>query len=73
MKLDNKTWVLLMEKGWIYLLSILHWEFEPCQYWRPESMIIKTVSFTQKWQYSEKDKTWRVSDSGFEAFPSNSY
>ena len=43
------------------------------QYWRPESPIIKTVSFTQKWQYSEKDKTWRVSDSGFEAFPSNSY
>ncbi|MGO9019741.1 MAG: hypothetical protein ACLQVJ_15475 [Syntrophobacteraceae bacterium] len=43
------------------------------QYWRPESPILKTVSFTQKWQYSEKDKTWRVSDSGFEAFPSNSY
>ena len=44
-----------------------------CQYWRPESPILKTVSFTQKWQYSEKDKTWRVSDSGFEAFLSNSY
>jgi len=43
------------------------------QYWRPESPILKTVSFTQKWQYSEKDKKWRVSDSGFEAFPSNSY
>ena len=43
------------------------------QYWRPESPIIKTVSFTQKWQYSEKDKKWRVSDSGFEAFPSNSH
>ncbi len=43
------------------------------QYWRPESPILKTVSFTQKWQYSEKEKTWRVSDSGFEAFPSNSY
>jgi len=43
------------------------------QYWRTESPILKTVSFTQKWQYSEKDKTWRVSDSGFEAFPSNSY
>ena len=43
------------------------------QYWRVESQIVKTVSFTQKWQYSEKDKTWRVSDSGFEAFPSNSY
>jgi hypothetical protein len=43
------------------------------QYWRTESPILSTVSFTQKWQYSEKDKTWRVSDSGFEAFPSNSY
>ena len=43
------------------------------QYWRTESPILKTVSFTQRWQYSEKDKTWRVSDSGFEAFPSNSY
>ena len=43
------------------------------QYWRPESPILKTVSFTQKWQYSEKDKKWRVSDSGFEAFPSNSH
>jgi hypothetical protein len=43
------------------------------QYWRIESQIVKTVSFTQKWQYFEKDKTWRVSDSGFEAFPSNSY
>jgi len=39
------------------------------QYWRPESPILKTVSFRQKWQYSEKDKLWRVSDSGFEAFP----
>jgi hypothetical protein len=43
------------------------------QYWRPESPILKTVSFTQKWQYFEKEKTWRVSDSGFEAFPPNSY
>lgn len=43
------------------------------QYWRAESPTLKTVSFKQNWQYSEKDKTWRVSDSGFEAFPSNSY
>ncbi len=43
------------------------------QYWRPESPILKTVSLTQTWQYSEKVKTWRVTDSGFEAFPSNSY
>ena len=39
------------------------------QYWRPDAPTVKTVSFTQKWQYFEKDKTWRVSDSGFEAFP----
>jgi hypothetical protein len=44
-----------------------------CQYWRTESPMLETVSFTQKWQYSEKDKKWRVSDSGFEVFPSNSY
>jgi hypothetical protein len=43
------------------------------QYWRTESPILETVSFTQKWQYSKKDKTWRVSDSGFDAFPSSSY
>ncbi len=46
---------------------ILNFEF-----WRTESPSVKTVSLTQKWQYSEKDKTWRVSDSGFEAFPSSS-
>ncbi len=43
------------------------------QYWRPESPSVKTVSFTQKWQYFEKEKTWKVSDSGFEAFPSSSH
>ena len=42
------------------------------QYWRPESPTLKAVSCTQKWQYFEKDKTWRVSDWGFEAIPSNS-
>lgn len=47
---------------------ILHLE-----YWRMESPILEPISFTQKWQYSEKHKTWRVSDSGFEAIPSNSY
>ena len=39
------------------------------QYWRKESPILKTVSCTQKWQYSQKDKTWRVSDSGFDSIP----
>ena len=43
------------------------------QYCRTASPILKTVSFSQKWQYTEKDKTWRVSDIGFEAFPSTSY
>ncbi len=43
------------------------------QYWRTNSPILTGVSLTQKWQYSEKDKKWRISDSGFEAFPSNNY
>jgi hypothetical protein len=43
------------------------------QYWRTESLILNTVSITQKWQCSEKDKAWRVSDSGFAAFFSNSH
>ena len=43
------------------------------EYWRTESPILETVSLKQEWQYSEKDKKWRVSDRGFEAFPSNSY
>jgi hypothetical protein len=43
------------------------------QYWRTESPVLKTVTFSQKWQYTAKDKTWRVSDIGFEAFLSNSY
>lgn len=43
------------------------------EYWRMESPSVKTVLLTQKWQYSEKDKTWMVTDPGFEAIPSNSY
>ncbi len=43
------------------------------EYWRMESPSVKTVLLTQKWQYSEKDKTWTVADLGFEAIPSNSY
>ena len=42
--------------------AILH-----LQYWRPESPILQSVTFTQKWYYTEKDKLWRVSDTGFEA------
>jgi hypothetical protein len=41
------------------------------QYWLTESPTLKTVSIAQKWQYSKEDKAWRVSDSGFAAFPSN--
>lgn len=44
-----------------------------CEYWRPECPIVKTVSFKQKWQYSKNDKGWKVSVTGFGAFPSNSY
>ncbi len=43
------------------------------QYWRTESPILKTVSIAQKWQYFEKSKSWRLSDSGLAAFHSNSY
>ena len=42
------------------------------QYWRTESPILKSVSLSQEWQYFEKNKTWRVGDSGFEAILSNS-
>jgi hypothetical protein len=42
--------------------AILHF-----QYWRPASPTLESVTFTQKWYYSEKDKLWKVSDSGFGA------
>ncbi len=37
------------------------------QYWRPEAPTLESVTFTQKWYYIEKDKLWKVSDSGFGA------
>jgi hypothetical protein len=37
------------------------------QYWRAEAPILRDVTFTQKWYYNEKDKLWRVSESGFGA------
>jgi hypothetical protein len=37
------------------------------QFWRLESPTVQTVTFTQKWHYTEKDKQWRVSDSGYGA------
>ncbi len=41
-------------------LAILHF-----QYWRPESPVLKSVIVTQRWYYSEKEKIWRLGDSGF--------
>jgi hypothetical protein len=37
------------------------------QFWRLESPTLQTVTFTQKWYFVEKDKQWKVSDSGFGA------
>src|SRR5271157_1411746 len=35
------------------------------QFWRLESPTLQTLTFTQKWHYTEKDKQWKLSDSGF--------
>ncbi len=43
-------------------VAILHF-----QYWRPEAPVLKEATITQRWYYTDKDKLWRVSDSGFEA------
>ncbi len=37
------------------------------QFWRLESPTLQTVTFTQTWRYTEKNKQWKVSDSGFGA------
>jgi hypothetical protein len=37
------------------------------QFWRLESPTLQTVTFTQKWSIDQKDKQWKVSDSGFGA------
>jgi len=37
------------------------------QFWRLESPTVHTVTFTQKWYFVEKDRLWKVSDSGFGA------
>ncbi len=37
------------------------------QYWRTDSPTVQTVTFNQKWYYIEKDKQWKVLDSGFGA------
>jgi hypothetical protein len=37
------------------------------QYWRLEEPTLVNVTLTQKWHYIEKDKLWKVSESGFGA------
>ncbi len=37
------------------------------QFWRLESPTLQTVTFTQKWYFTEKDKQWRVGYSGLGA------
>lgn len=43
------------------------------QYYRTESAIVQAALITQEWDYSQKDKKWRVSDSGLGAFALNSH
>ena len=43
-------------------LAILH-----TQFWRTESPVLRSVTFTQKWHHSQKEKVWRLDDSGFAA------
>jgi hypothetical protein len=38
------------------------------QFWRVEAPSLQTVTFTQKWRFTEKDKQWKVIDSGYGAF-----
>ncbi|MGA2401399.1 MAG: hypothetical protein ABSG91_06805 [Syntrophobacteraceae bacterium] len=35
------------------------------QYWRTDSPTVRTVNISQKWYYDEKDKVWKVYNSGF--------
>ena len=37
------------------------------QFWRLESPTLRTVTITQRWYFTEKDKQWRVGDSGLGA------
>jgi hypothetical protein len=59
--------VELKDKG-VWAIAILRF-----QYWRLESPILKSVSFTQRWYFTEKDKLWRVSDSGFGAITEKNF
>jgi len=37
------------------------------QYYRTDAPILETVSFSQKWYFSETEKCWRLSQSGYQA------
>ena len=37
------------------------------QYWRPDEPTLVSVTLTQKWYYVEKDKLWKIGESGFGA------
>ena len=37
------------------------------QFYRPNAPTLQTVTFSQKWQFSEKEKAWLVKERGFEA------
>jgi hypothetical protein len=37
------------------------------QYFRPDAPTLQTVTFPQKWWFSEKDKCWRLGQSGYQA------
>ena len=37
------------------------------QYWLTDSPTVQTVTFSQKWYYTDKDKLWKVYDDGFGA------
>lgn len=38
------------------------------QYWRTDAPTLQTVNLTQRWAYMEKEKAWKIVDSGFRAF-----
>ncbi len=37
------------------------------QYWRPDSPTLQKATLTQKWYFSDTEKAWQVSQSGFQA------
>jgi hypothetical protein len=53
--------VELKDKG-ATATAILHF-----QYWRLDSPTLRSITLTQKWYYTSKDKQWRVSESGYSA------